>query len=344
MDSFLQNQGYYRIPTNLSEFTIYYQNESNFVNVVNLVEDRGDLHLTKDQFMHVKDSIYQLFSAKGYQSVHILSIIISTNIEKAKQIAGEESFCWLIEPEERKLIIYEYQVADFYGMRSKIEGWLLRSYSAGEEIEENQKEINEENNKFLCNILMDLKNRSYITIWITFINILVFLICTFTGDLLYNIGMLNPIKVFHQGEFYRIISSMFLHADVNHLFSNMVIFYFFGDIVEKSIGHIKYICLYFIAGIGGGLLSMEYSSYLGVYANSLGASGAIFGVIGALLWLVITHKGRLGDITLGKILFLIIYSLYSGFTATNIDNAAHIGGLIVGFLFTLIVRGVRNEN
>lgn len=339
LDSFLQSQGYYMIPSNLPEFTIYYQDEGNFVNVVHLVEDREDLYLANEQFRHVKDTIYQLFKTKGYYNVHILSIIISTDIEKVKRITSEDTFCWMIEPREKKFIIYENQVSDFYGMRSKMEGWLLQKYKADVELEEN-----EDSNRFFGKALIDLKKRSYITIGITAINILVFLICTFTGDLLYNVGALNAIKVFYDGEFYRIISSMFLHADVNHLFSNMVIFYFFGDIVEKSIGHIKYIFVYFIAGIGGGLLSMEYSSFLGNYVDSVGASGAIFGIIGALLWLVITHKGRLGDITLGKVLFLIIYSLYSGFTATNIDNAAHIGGLIVGFLFTLIVRSVKNEN
>ncbi len=341
LDSFLQSQGYNVIPSNLPEFTIYYQNENNYVNVIHLVEDREDLYLEKDQFRHVKDTIYKLFKSKGYYNVHILSIIISTDMEKVKRITNEDTFCWMIEPIEKKLIIYENQVSDFYGAKTKIEDCLLRNYKEYVELEGNTEVINENSKKFIDKGLIDLKKRSYITIGITVINILMFLICTFTGDLLYNIGALNVIRVFYNGEFYRIITSMFLHADVNHLFSNMVIFYFFGDIVEKSIGHIKYLFLYFIAGIGGGLLSMEYSSFLGNYVDSVGASGAIFGIIGALLWLVISHKGRLGDITLGKILFLIIYSLYSGFTATNIDNAAHIGGLIVGFLFTLIVRRIK---
>lgn len=345
LDNFLQSQGYHLMPSNLPEFSIYFQQEHNFVNVIYIVEDREGLYLTNDQFNHVKDTIYNLFKTKGYFVVHILSIIISTDIEKVKRITKEDTFCWMLEPKEKKLIIYENQVSDFYGMKSKIEDWLLQKCWTELDIEENTRVTIGFNIKFFMHILMDLKNRSYITIGITVINILLFLICTFTGDLLYNVGALNAVIFFYQGEFYRIISCMFLHADMNHLFSNMVIFYFFGDIVEKSIGHLKYVFLYFIAGIGGGLLSMGYSSLLKNYVDSIGASGAIFGIVGALLWLVITHKGRLGDITLGKVLFLIIYSLYSGFTATNIDNAAHIGGLVMGFLFTfLVVRGAKNES
>ncbi len=336
-DSFLQSQGFYVIPSNLPEFTIYFQMENSFINVIHLVEDKEDLYLENNLFNHVKETIYQLFQAKGYHNIHILSIILSADIEKVKRIAKEDKFCWMIEPKEKKLVIYENQVSDFYGLKSKIENWLVAGYK--EDIESD--EVREVNNKKLFSFLADLKTRSYFTIGITFLNILVFLICTFTGDTLYNIGALNVIKVFYAGEIYRVITSMFLHADVNHLFSNMVIFYFFGDIVEKSIGHFKYIFLYFIAGVGGALLSMQYSTYLGKYANSVGASGAIFGIIGALLWLVMIHKGKLGDVTLGKMLFLIIYSLYSGFTATNIDNAAHIGGLLSGFLFTLVVRSVK---
>ena len=81
-----------------------------------------------------------------------------------------------------------------------------------------------------------------------------------------------------------------------------------------------------------------YSEYLlGNFAGSLGASGAIFGMIGALLWMLIRNQGRLEDITTPRILFLIAYSLYSGFRSTNVDNAAHIGGLLAGLLLCILL-------
>ena len=82
---------------------------------------------------------------------------------------------------------------------------------------------------------------------------------------------------------------------------------------------------------------MAYSTYLQTFTDSIGASGAIFGVIGALLWMVLKNKGKVESITLGKIMFLAIYSLYSGFISTNVDNAAHIGGFIGGIWIAMAV-------
>lgn len=329
LDEFLQRIGYQVIPSNLPEFTIYYQLEYNYVNVIHIVEDRQGLSLKQEQLEHIKEKISELFLQKGYKDSHILSIILSDDVDKVREITINDTFCWILLPVDRRLVIYENHAADFYGLKEKLEDWLVQAGQDDYTVS-GKKKIKEKVSYSY------LKEKSYITILITFINAIIFLICTFTGDLLYNIGELNVIRVFQDGEYYRIFTCMFLHGDINHLFSNMIIFFFLGEIVEESIGHIKYLFLYFTAGIGGGLLSMGYSFYLGTFINSIGASGAIFGVTGALLWLVIVHKGRLESITLGKILFLIVYSLYSGFTSTNVDNAAHIGGLITGLLFTIV--------
>lgn len=335
LDLFLQKIGFEVMPSNLAEFTIYYQFENSFVNVVYVIEDRQGLYLTSEQLDHMKETIRALFQEKGYDNAHILSLVISSRIDQIKAIAESDSFCWFLQPEQKELIIYENQTADFYGLKAKLEDWLLRQKQDGKE-----PMIEKHNKRFY----VDWKNKAGVTWVITFLNVIVFLICTFSGELLYNIGELNVIAVMKDGEYYRILTSMFLHADIDHLFGNMLIFFFLGEIVEKKMGHVKYLLLYSLAGIGGGLLSMWYSLSMRNFGSSIGASGAIFGVIGALLWLVIVHKGRVEHITLGKILFLILYSLYSGFTATNIDNAAHIGGLAAGFLSALFLYGRKNKS
>ena len=129
---------------------------------------------------------------------------------------------------------------------------------------------------------------------------------------------------------------MFLHMDVGHLFSNMIVLYYVGEIVEQRLGHIFYALLYFCSGIAGGVLSMGYELLSGNYISSVGASGAVFGVEGALLLLVILHHGRMQSMTLGRVAFVIAFSLYSGFTSTDINNAAHIGGLLMGFALAAV--------
>lgn len=169
------------------------------------------------------------------------------------------------------------------------------------------------------------------------INVIVFIICTFTGDLLYNMGRVGVWQVLIQKEYGRIIYSMFLHADIRHLFNNMVILFFMGAMIEKEIGHVRYAALYILSGIGGNLFSLFVKFMRGDLVGSIGASGAVFGLDGVLLAMVLFWHKRLGNVTPTRVLFMIGYSLYSGFTATNVDNAAHVGGVLTGFLAGIIM-------
>jgi len=167
------------------------------------------------------------------------------------------------------------------------------------------------------------------------INVIVFLICTFTGDMLYNKGRLDIVSVLVQGEYGRLIWSMFLHSGINHIFNNMVILFFLGSMIEKEIGHVRYGLLYFGSGIGGGLLSLVYKVQTYNLSGSIGASGAVFGLDGALLAIILFGNRNLA--TPFRVVLMIAYSLYSGFASANIDNAAHVGGLITGFLITFVI-------
>ncbi len=163
-------------------------------------------------------------------------------------------------------------------------------------------------------------------------NVIVYLICTFTGDLLYNIGALSVERVLGAGEYYRIATAWFLHSGVTHLFNNMLILYGFGEMVEKRLGHVRFAILYVISGIGGSLFSLYDMLLQGGGYESVGASGAIFGVEGALLALVVWHKGRLETVTFRRLVIVLFLSIYVGTQSAHVDNFAHIGGVITGFL------------
>lgn len=164
------------------------------------------------------------------------------------------------------------------------------------------------------------------------VNVIVFIVCMFTGNRLYGLGELDRISVLVNGEYGRIIWSIFLHADTNHLFSNMIILFFLGAMIEKEIGHIRYAVLYFLSGIGGGLMSLLFKVMTNSMAASVGASGAVFGLDGVLLAMVLLWNDRLPNVTPVRVVLMVVLSLYSGFTGGNVDNAAHVGGLLVGFL------------
>lgn len=162
------------------------------------------------------------------------------------------------------------------------------------------------------------------------INVLVFLICHFS-DALYRAGILSAYAVLEKGQYGRILWAMFLHSDIGHLFNNMVILFFLGAMIEKEVGHVKYGVLYFLSGIGGNLLSLLMKEVTGDMSGSIGASGAVFGLDGVLLAMVLFSGRKMDDVTPGRVVFMVILSLYNGFKGENIDNAAHVGGLAIGF-------------
>ena len=181
------------------------------------------------------------------------------------------------------------------------------------------------------------KQQPWVSGALVIINVIVYVVCIFTGSVLYDRGDLNVLSVVVQREYGRILWSMFLHVDRNHLFNNMLILFFLGAMIEKEIGHIKYAFLYFLSGLGGNILSLYFKVLTGEIVGSVGASGAVFGLDGVLLAMVLFWKRELPSVTPIRVAFMIFLSLYSGFSAANIDNAAHIGGLVIGFLGGYVV-------
>lgn len=184
----------------------------------------------------------------------------------------------------------------------------------------------------------------YFTVLLVILNIVIFLICTFAGNLLYNKGAFYIWSVITDKEYYRLLSAVFLHQDVEHLFNNMILLFFIGRIIEKQTGHITYVIIYLLSGIGGNLVSGFWELMTVQYRISVGASGAVFGLTGALLVLVLFHKGKMEDIRWQGVVFMILLSVYNGFVTDNINNAAHLGGLAIGIAVTFIGSLGRKNN
>ncbi len=135
------------------------------------------------------------------------------------------------------------------------------------------------------------------------------------------------------GDYYRLITCMFLHIGILHLICNMYSLYIIGNVVENFFGKWKYLIIYFISGISGSILSMAFSH------NTIlaGASGAIFGLLGALLYFGYYYRAYLGSAGKSTIIQVIFINLLIGFMVPGISNAAHIGGLVGGVLSSMMV-------
>ena len=135
------------------------------------------------------------------------------------------------------------------------------------------------------------------------------------------------------GDYYRLFTSMFLHIGILHLLCNMYSLYIIGKEVENVFGKVKYLIIYLLSGIAGSILSLAFNH------NTIcaGASGAIFGLLGALLYFGYYYRTYLGVTLTRSIIPVIVLNLIIGFTSSGIDNAAHIGGLVGGILIAMAV-------
>ena len=228
----------------------------------------------------------------------------------------------------------------------------------------------------------DLRQAPWMNALLIIINVLVFIAgIAGRGDYgaMYRAGALYaPLLLKGQG-FYRLITSVFLHADVSHLFNNMIVQFAGGGIVEKNIGHIRYGILYILCGIGGNLTSVVADWMTGQYGYSIGASGAVFGVIGALIFLILKEASnvlrpqqereyRIREELYGtdaerdrrmaetgasaahmksllvRVGLMTVYLLYSGWSNPLVNQAAHVGGMLVGFVLGAVFMMYRDSD
>ena len=150
------------------------------------------------------------------------------------------------------------------------------------------------------------------------------------NELVYWLG--NQRDLVKMGEYYRLITCAFVHIDIVHFMCNMYALYSIGSLAESYYGKIKFTLIYFVSAITGSLLSIIMSDTF-----SIGASGAIFGLLGCLLYFGYHYRVYFGSVLLNKIVPVIVLNLFIGFMIQGIDNFAHIGGLIGGFLISKAV-------
>ena len=172
------------------------------------------------------------------------------------------------------------------------------------------------------------------------LNVVIYLASILFGS--YN-SILEKYSIFapliRAGEYYRLLTGTFLHANILHLGFNCYALYVIGTQLESYLGKLRYAIIYLFSAITGSLFSMIFSGNV----ISIGASGAIFGLMGSLVYFGYHYRVFLGNVIRSQIIPLIVLNLVIGFMTTGIDNAAHVGGLVGGLLITMAL-GVKYKS
>ena len=195
---------------------------------------------------------------------------------------------------------------------------------------------------------MEEFRREPATIFLIILNVLVFLVSESSGssqDVMHmlDLGAAYTPLITENGEVYRLFTSMFLHFGISHLMNNMLVLFVLGSRLERAVGKLRFLAVYLFGGTAANIISMFLELKTGEYSVSAGASGAVFAVMGAMIYIVLRNRGRLEDLTVRQILIMAAFSLYFGFTSTGVDNAAHVGGLLAGLVLAALLYHPRRR-
>lgn len=328
IDAALKCAGYRFLQGRHTETGIYYRYYNEGFHVVLAVNQTDGYEMTVEQqqymyewtmgsFYHPQKILSDFPEGFPVYRVEVLTLLIGGSIERLRAMCAICDNTWGYQFVERRVLVYENQPGEFYGLRQLLE----------------QIEVKK---------VKKLGQLPYVTIGLTAVNVLVYIfmeICASTLDsaFILKYGGLYPTLISEKHQWWRFFTAGFIHFGAEHLINNMVILYGIGERLERAAGHIRMLVIYLAALVGGTSCSYMMMLVTGNYALSAGASGAVYGIIGGFLWVLMLHKGHWEDITAGRLVFSIFLMIYYGFSTSGIDNWAHIGGLLSGFIVTAIL-------
>lgn len=273
--------------------------------------------------------VKSLFNQKYYRDVRLHMIVVTDNTDFFRRTAVMNTSFWILDDRTGRLIVYENQPDDFAGARRLIEGY----------IPEKDDTHHMQSRRFSGSIYHPDRVLTASNVFVI-LNLLVYLYTASQGDVLdadYLLkcgGLIAPLT---SETLYTLLSYSFIHAGFSHLIGNMLSLYFLGNIVERYIGMLRYIALY-VAGIFGSaaMILIDCSINENYHTVYVGASGAIYGLLGAFVVMVITDKRIRKMFTLNDIIFYLIITVSVATTMKNVAHWGHIGGFITGVTFMTI--------
>ncbi len=344
VDRYLRSGGFELIGTDENLDRFYSRRGEEVTGLLILVPPRlaGQKEDDPDEREEAAENLSRKLMLRDQRPVQVQKVFVFRSLPDEKRLEGikQDPQAWILLEDDKRLLVYENQRSDFFGIRSGLEG--LPEEAAGREKIVRRNSLS--------------RTFTPVNTAIVSVNILVFLLISLHGStedliLMERWGALSWEAVVTGHQYYRLLTSMFLHFGPEHLLGNMLILILLGSRLERIAGHALYLVIYLISGISGSLASLFFTLSMEPEAVSAGASGAIFGVMGSLCAVLVTERifsqGRKADrIGMRGILFMIASALYYGFTDGGVDNAAHLGGLAGGFISMLVISSalIRKQN
>lgn len=261
---------------------------------------------------------------------------ILSSEEYNKGLNGSYLCCMSVNIEKKELVKYYSFPRTAYGIDNEIKYLLNKGFDSDYGNIDYKELIDKKQNEYRIDIKTQKPRITYVLIAI---NIVVWLLLEIyartrgvnSSSLLIYFGAKENTHIM-LGEYWRFLTPVFLHNGITHLLVNSYSLYILGTTVEKLMGRGRFLFIYIISGLMGSIVSFMFS-----LAPSVGASGAIFGLLGTLIYYGIEHPALFKRGFGKSILITLVINIVYGFSIPQIDNFGHFGGLIGGFLASGIV-------
>ena len=293
-----------------------------------LVDDRAGRIMA-----FLQESLGEKYKAYASKTEGLMVVFSGRPKETKEKLTGDFNY-WIAHPTARKLMIYEDQPDKFYDVKELMEAYWKQTP--------------------VMAVLSQLKVLgSRVNISLILINIVVFIVLSIMGStkntkFMFEHGAITANAVANGHEIYRLFTAMFLHFGAAHLVSNMISLLYLGRALEGAVGSVRYACIYLISGIGASATSVLWHLYgaeSGINAVCAGASGAICGTAGALAFYMLKTRKENKNFSFLRWAIFLALVVGQGFGNAGVDNAAHVGGFICGFLAGVVLSfGIKNKN
>lgn len=334
---FITEKNYNPIILQGVENEIWLENLSSECQIVRIVS--GYIH-NNEQFGFDKFKTQRIVKKIKKKTLSININVLSIFVNLGDNVKFEEpipNFFWVKAEDEKELEKNQIIKNKFPDLSKK----LIYNEKGVELFMKITKDINKHNQEDSKKVERVFKPKfPTITYAILAINIIIFVIPLLYGQ---SEAMVAQFCVhgpsIRYGHYYRLFTGLFLHGSIFHLIFNSYALYVIGSQIESFLGKFKFAVIYLAGGVMGSLFSITFNGN----AASIGASGAIFGLMGALVYFGYHYRVYLGNVIKSQIIPLIVFNLVLGFVMTGVDNSAHIGGLIGGTLAT-VALGIKDKS
>lgn len=339
LESRLSQAGYHKIGVNAPGAGIYFHALNGTCYVILLVDyhNPAESNITTEYLGKLGSSVKTFLWDRGYNNVQLLSLIVTYSEYVAEDLAGDNLPYWVFDTYHTSFIKPPGQVQRFGGFEELVQDF-ADTFNAEKIAQQSiqQPSMPAQPKKKRKFRILSVNNL------IVAVNVLVWIYLEMHGSTESARYMLDhgafywPSVKIH-GEIYRFFTCMFIHFGFIHLAGNMITLLYLGDNLERAVGVVKYIIIYISTGLTASVVSCLYYILIGKDVVSGGASGAIFGVIGALVYIVTVNNRNLEDLNSYGLIGFAVYQIVQGFRSTGVDVAAHVGGFLAGLLFAKLL-------